>query len=107
MAQISRDIELEISQIVWIITSCVLPISTTNDAAAAKLTVSYSIAFAAFLLFAGRLADIFRAQYCFLAGFFGLGVLSLVTSFVTSNKYGFLILRGLGGIFGALTIPAS
>jgi MFS family permease len=37
----------------------------------------------------------------------GLGVLSLITSFVTTNKFGFLILRGLGGIFGALTIPSS
>ena len=33
--------------------------------------------------------------------------MSLVTSFVTTNKYGFLILRGLGGVFGALTIPSS
>lgn len=41
------------------------------------------------------------------AGFVGLGILSLVTSFVTSNKYGFLILRGLGGVAGSLTIPAS
>jgi MFS family permease len=88
VAQISQDIKLEISQIVWIITS-------------------YSLCFSAFLLFAGRLADIFRAQFIFIIGFVGLGVLSLVNSFVTSNKYGFLILRGLGGIFGALTIPAS
>lgn len=26
---------------------------------------------------------------------------------MTTNKYGFLILRGLGGVFGALTIPSS
>ncbi|OCF54174.1 efflux protein EncT [Kwoniella mangroviensis CBS 10435] len=88
VAQISIDINLNQSQIVWIITS-------------------YSLCFAAFLLFAGRLADLFPAQIVFEAGFFVLGILSLVTSFVTSNKYGFLILRGLGGIAGAMTIPSA
>jgi MFS family permease len=67
----------------------------------------YSLCFAAFLLFSGRLADVFHAQYIFMIGFIGLGVLSLVTSFVTTNKYGFLILRGLGGIAGSLTIPSA
>lgn len=32
-----------------------------------------------------------------------MGVISLVTSFVTTNKFGFLILRGIGGICGALS----
>jgi hypothetical protein len=40
-------------------------------------------------------------------GFAALGIISLVNSFVTSNKYGFLILRGIGGICGALTIPSA
>ncbi|WRT67097.1 uncharacterized protein IL334_004063 [Kwoniella shivajii] len=88
VAQISADIQLDTSQIVWIITS-------------------YSLCFAAFLLFAGRLSDLFPAQIIFEGGFFVLGVLSLVTSFVTSSKYGFLILRGLGGIAGAMTIPSA
>ncbi|OCF36546.1 efflux protein EncT [Kwoniella heveanensis CBS 569] len=88
VAQISVDIKLDTSQIVWIITS-------------------YSLCFAAFLLFAGRLSDLFPAQIVFEAGFFILGILSLVTSFVTSNKYGFLILRGLGGIAGSMTIPSA
>ncbi|WWC90079.1 uncharacterized protein L201_005012 [Kwoniella dendrophila CBS 6074] len=88
VAQISQDIRLDTSQIVWIITS-------------------YSLCFAAFLLFAGRLSDLFPAQIVFEGGFFVLGILSLVTSFVTSNKYGFLILRGLGGIAGAMTIPSA
>ncbi|WVQ98675.1 hypothetical protein IAU59_005806 [Kwoniella sp. CBS 9459] len=88
VAQISLDIQLDTSQIVWIITS-------------------YSLCFAAFLLFAGRLSDLFPAQIVFESGFFVLGILSLVTSFVTSNKYGFLILRGLGGIAGSMTIPSA
>ncbi|WWD15856.1 hypothetical protein CI109_100280 [Kwoniella shandongensis] len=88
VAQISFDIKLDTSQIVWIITA-------------------YSLCFAAFLLFAGRLSDLFPAQIVFEAGFFILGIISLVTSFVTSNKYGFLILRGLGGIAGSMTIPSA
>lgn len=88
VAQIGFDINLGISQLVWIITS-------------------YSLCFAAFLLFAGRLADLFPAQIIFEAGFLSLGILSLVTSFVTSDKFGFLILRGLGGIAGAMTIPSA
>ncbi|KAK8869869.1 hypothetical protein IAR55_000437 [Kwoniella newhampshirensis] len=88
VAQISSDIKLDTTQVVWIITA-------------------YSLCFAAFLLFAGRLSDLFPAQIVFEAGFFILGILSLVTSFVTSSKYGFLILRGLGGIAGAMTIPSA
>ncbi|WVR05124.1 hypothetical protein IAU60_002136 [Kwoniella sp. DSM 27419] len=88
VAQIGRDIKLDSSQLVWIITS-------------------YSLCFAAFLLFSGRLSDLFPAQIVFEAGFIILGILSLVTSFVTSNKYGFLILRGLGGIAGSMTIPSA
>lgn len=52
-------------------------------------------------------SNLFPATVIFTGGFAGLGIFSLVTSFVTSNKYGFLILRGLGGIAGALTIPSS
>jgi hypothetical protein len=36
----------------------------------------------------------------------GLGALCLVTSFV-DNKYGFFVLRGISGLFGALIIPSA
>ncbi|ORY32785.1 major facilitator superfamily domain-containing protein [Naematelia encephala] len=88
VAKIGIDTGLGVSQLVWIITS-------------------YSLCFSAFLLFAGRLADLFPAEIVFEAGFIGLGIFSLVNSFVTSNKYGFLIIRGLAGICGAHTIPSS
>ncbi|KIR55690.1 efflux protein EncT [Cryptococcus gattii Ru294] len=82
-AQISKDIGLETSQVVWAITS-------------------YSLCFSAFLLFSGRLSDLFPAGIIFESGLFVLGILSLATSFVTSNKYAFLILRGVGGIAGSM-----
>ncbi|KAK4687340.1 hypothetical protein P7C73_g2775, partial [Tremellales sp. Uapishka_1] len=88
VAQIQSDIGLGLSQIVWIITS-------------------YSLCFSAFLLLGGRLSDLVPAQLVFEGGFVALGIISLITSFVTSNKYGFLILRGLGGISGAMTIPSA
>ncbi|KAL7421600.1 hypothetical protein Q5752_003369 [Cryptotrichosporon argae] len=88
VAEISADIGLATSQIIWIITA-------------------YSLCFASFLLFAGRLSDLFPAQIIFEAGFLLLGILTLVISFITTNKYGFLILRGLAGICGAMTIPSA
>ncbi|WVQ81118.1 hypothetical protein IAT38_003240 [Cryptococcus sp. DSM 104549] len=88
VAQISLDIDLETSQAVWIITS-------------------YSICFSAFLLFAGRLSDLFPAHLVFELGYMGMGILSLATSFATNNKYGFLVLRGLTGITGAMTLPSA
>lgn len=39
-------------------------------------------------------------------GFSGLGILSLVISFLT-EKYSFFVLRALSGIFGACLIPSS
>ncbi|WVQ76083.1 hypothetical protein IAR50_005722 [Cryptococcus sp. DSM 104548] len=83
VADITTDTGLQSSQGIWVITS-------------------YSICFSAFLLFSGRLADLFPAGIVFEVGFALLGALSLVSSFVTSNIYGFLILRGLAGVAGSL-----
>lgn len=55
------------------------------------------------MLLMGRMSDLFPAQIVFETGFVLLGILSLVTSFVTTNKFGFLILRGLGGIAGSMS----
>ncbi|KAL8292461.1 hypothetical protein RQP46_001073 [Phenoliferia psychrophenolica] len=88
VADIASDLKLGASQVAWILTA-------------------YSITFSAFLLFAGRLADLFPAQIVFESGFFLLGVWNLVMSFVTHSKYGFLVLRGLAGVSGSMTIPSS
>ena len=122
VAQISVDIALGPSQVVWVrslssttgtetddrtsdnyrlcvLSACVRPDSIAD----AFRSPADSLTFAAFLLFAGRLSDLFPAQLIFEGGFFLLGVFSLVTSFVTSSKYGFLILRGIGGVCGAMS----
>ncbi|WVQ70534.1 hypothetical protein IAR50_000053 [Cryptococcus sp. DSM 104548] len=87
-AKIATDTGLSTSQVVWTITS-------------------YSLTFASTLLFAGRLSDLYPAEFVFEGGFLALGALSLATSFVTHNKFAFLILRGFGGIAGAMTRPSS
>lgn len=88
VAPITHDLGLAPSQGVWIING-------------------YALAFAAFLLVAGRLADTFQVRVLFLTGLVGLGVLCLVTSFITNNKYGFFVIRGVSGLCGALIIPAA
>jgi MFS family permease len=68
--------------------------------------VAYTLTFAGFLLFSGRLADIFPAQLVFLSGFGMLGILLLVSSFM-DNKYAFLVLRALQGLAGSMTLPSA
>lgn len=87
VSQIGDEIGLAPAQAVWVINS-------------------YALCLAAFLLVAGRLADIFRPDLLFLGGTATMGALSLGVSFVT-NKYGFLALRCLGGIAGSFVIPAA
>lgn len=72
-----------------------------------QIITAYSLSFASFLLFSGRVADLVPAQYVFQVGFFGLGVMSLVQSFVTHNKYAFLVVRAIAGLMGSMTIPSG
>ncbi len=100
----------------------VLPPVRRND----NSITAYSMTFASFMLFAGRLADLFPAQWLFEGGLAGLGILMLILSFgefvvrargrhgtngedwiSVTNKYGFLVIRALQGICGALTIPSA
>ena len=87
VSPVTHDLDLPPSQGVWVINA-------------------YALAFAAFLLVAGRLADTFQVRILFVLGLVGLGTLCLVTSFV-ENKYGFFVLRGISGLFGALIIPSA
>ena len=62
--------------------------------------------FAAFLLFWGRVSDLYSAKPVFAFGFMSLGVLNLIISFLP-DKYSFFILRAVSGIAGATLIPAG
>ncbi|KAJ9114008.1 hypothetical protein QFC22_005826 [Naganishia vaughanmartiniae] len=84
---ISRDLGLEAGNITWILTA-------------------YSMTFASFLLFWGRVSDLYPAHIVFEGGFVMLAIFFLISSFVT-NKYGFLVLRALQGIAASSTIPSA
>lgn len=70
------------------------------------IITSYAVTFAAFLLFWGRVSDLYSATYVFTYGFLALGILNLVISFLP-EKFSFFIIRALAGIAGAALIPAS
>lgn len=84
---ISKDLGIPFSQQAWVITS-------------------YSVTFAAFLLFWGRVSDLYSAKPVFAYGFTALGVLSLVISFLP-DMYSFFVLRAIAGIAGSALIPSS
>ena len=67
---------------------------------------SFGVTFAAFLLFWGRVADLYSPKIVFCFGFLAFGILNLIVSFLT-DKYSFLIFRGLAGVSAAALIPAS
>lgn len=67
---------------------------------------TYSLAFAATLLFAGRLADLYPPNVVYTVGFFGLGVFNLIISFMT-DQYAFFVLRAISAVLAVLTIPSA
>ncbi|TXT06357.1 uncharacterized protein COLE_05688 [Cutaneotrichosporon oleaginosum] len=84
---VSVDLGIPFTQQAWVITS-------------------YSVTFAAFLLFWGRVSDLYSAKPVFAWGFTALGTISLVISFLP-DMYSFFILRAIAGIAGSALIPSS
>lgn len=70
------------------------------------IVASYALAFAAALLLAGRLADLFAPDVVYTVGFAGMGVLYLVISFLR-ERVSFFVLRAVCALFAVLTVPAS
>jgi MFS family permease len=84
---ISEDLQVPFSEQSWVITS-------------------YAVTFAAFLLFWGRVSDLYSAKPVFSYGFILLGLINLVISFVP-DKYSFFVLRAISGVAGACLVPAA
>lgn len=67
---------------------------------------TYSMVFAATLLFAGRLADLYAPHRIYTLGFVGLAIFSLITSFM-DNRYAFYVMRAISALLAVWTIPSS
>jgi MFS family permease len=100
---ISVDLDVVFAQQSWVITSYAVTFCKFSPCLSYdnKLTRA-----AAFLLFWGRVSDLFSAKLVFSYGFIALGILNLIISFLP-DKYSFFVLRAVSGIAGAALIPAS
>ncbi|KAF2840087.1 drug resistance protein [Patellaria atrata CBS 101060] len=67
---------------------------------------AYSLTFGCFLLFFGRLADVYGKKLIFILGSIWLTVVSIVIPFV-SNEITFDVLRGLQGLGAAANVPTA
>ncbi|OCF57577.1 hypothetical protein L486_05036 [Kwoniella mangroviensis CBS 10435] len=67
---------------------------------------TYAIAFAASLLLAGRLADLYSPSVVYTIGFVGIAILNLIISFL-NDRYSFFILRAISALAAVLTIPTG
>ncbi|CAO3690960.1 unnamed protein product [Umbelopsis ramanniana] len=68
------------------------------------LIASYSVAFAAFLLPAGKLGDLYGYRIIYLAGMLLFGVASIVNA-VAPNQYVLFVFRAIQGLGAACTVP--
>jgi MFS family permease len=67
---------------------------------------AYTLTFASFLLFWGRVSDIYSPIPVFIYGFLTVGFLNLIISFMT-NSYAFFFLRAIAGIAAASVVPSA
>ncbi|MFG2652905.1 DHA2 family efflux MFS transporter permease subunit [Streptomyces sp. NPDC048436] len=92
--------------IVNVILAPIIEDLSIDSAEAQWIQESYAIAFAALLLLAGRLADLYGARKIFVIGLVVFGVTSLLAAAAPNG--GLLILaRALQGIGGAMILPTS
>jgi MFS family permease len=76
-----------------------LNISFANEA---WVLGTYSMVFAACLLFAGRLADLYSPSHVYIIGFAGISIFYLIISFMT-NDIAFYVLRAISALLAVLT----
>ncbi|WWC91453.1 uncharacterized protein L201_006399 [Kwoniella dendrophila CBS 6074] len=70
------------------------------------IITSYVVTFSAFLLFFGRVSDLYSAKTVFTWSFFFVGIMNLILSFM-NDQYAFFVFRALSGLAGAGTIPSA
>lgn len=64
---------------------------------------SYTVTFASFLLFWGRVSDLYSARSVVVYGFLVFALFSLVNSFVT-ERISFFVIRAITGIFASALV---
>jgi MFS family permease len=67
---------------------------------------SYALCFSVFLLFFGRLADLYEAKTVFTLGFAFSGLFAIISS-VQSNYIAFFVFTGCCGMSASATIPSA
>jgi len=70
------------------------------------LLSAYQLTFAALLLIAGRVSDLYNPKWVFVLGSSGMGLFALISGFLRS-KVPLIVCRALMGAGGALTIPSA
>ncbi|KAJ7020960.1 major facilitator superfamily domain-containing protein [Mycena alexandri] len=70
------------------------------------LLSAYQLTFAALPLISGRVSDLYNPKWVFITGALSMGVFSLIAGFIR-KEIPLLVLRGLMGAGGALTIPSA
>ncbi|KAJ3284792.1 hypothetical protein HK104_009769 [Borealophlyctis nickersoniae] len=89
-------------------------IALTGIGQALQMTISelnwivnaYALTFAAFLLFAGRVSDLYGPRLVFVLGFAIVGLGSLISGF-SDNSAMIIVFRALSGIGASMTIPSA
>ena len=87
MTDVAEDLGIEYESSTWVLNS-------------------YGVTFGSFLLFWGRVSDLYHAKPVFVYGFLVSGVFSFVTSFV-NDQYLFYVFRALYGISAAATVSQT
>lgn len=99
LTSVSTELDISASEQTWVVVG-------SQTEGSADWQTAFGLTFGSFLLFWGRVVDIYVPKTLFCAGLLSFGVFSVVISFVT-DKYAFLVLRGLAGIAAAALIPAA
>src|SRR6478752_826048 len=77
-----------------------------SDATRSWVVTAYALAFGAFLLLGGRIADFIGRKRAFLIGMLGFGAASLYGG-LAQQGWELVLARGLQGVFAALLAPAA